>query len=601
MRNHLYVLLVMAGLVLLDATVALARAGGGGGYSSGGSSSSSSYSSSSGSSSGGGGDFTLFDLIVVVALIAFAIYAKRKVIADHRAAAKRRMAESDELAASIRRRDPEFDGRAFTVRVSQAFHAIQKAWSEQDLEPVRGFMSDGLHERFSIQLREQRALGYRNQLSNLKIRECVFAEARALAHFDIVSLRITASALDIRIDTASGDEIEGSRRAESFTEIWSFLRGSDASKAAEQGLLEGQCPNCAAPVDPKRAWACESCGSDLDGAPPDWVLVEITQLSEWKPRDSDEPDWLKSAASRDPGLTEQQLEDRASVLFWRLMDAERTGRVHELASVARPTFLEAQRASLAASGERYLGDCAVGAVVLRGIIPGAVWDLALVEIRWSGGTYLRRRDGKPEDTGTKSLRRSLLVMSRRTHTKSSVGRCIVSAHCRTCGAPDEGTIDGACAFCGEPLNDGTDWLIDGFPYLTDSDAIALLAELNRPKSVDNAASDEQPRIASPAAPPQAGGMEIFSWCLKLAYADENFDRRERTSLEKLAERLGIPPTEARKLRQAAQFGRLEVEGPADSNQALIWARELRATAEADGRITRGERHVLDDLEGRAAR
>jgi hypothetical protein len=192
-------------------------------------------------------------------------------------------------------------------------------------------------------------------------------------------------------------------------------------------------------------------------------------------------------------------------------------------------------------------------------------------------------------------------MSRRTHTKSSVGRCIVSAHCRTCGAPDEGTIDGACAFCGEPLNDGTDWLIDGFPYLTDSDAIALLAELNRPKSVDNAASDEQPRIASPAAPPQAGGMEIFSWCLKLAYADENFDRRERTSLEKLAERLGIPPTEARKLRQAAQFCRLEVEGPADSNQALIWARELRATAEADGRITRGERHVLDDLEGRAAR
>ena len=121
-----------------------------GGYSSG----SSSSSSSSGSSGGGSSDFTLFDFIVVLALIAFAVYGKRKVILENRAASKRRKADSEQLAASIRRRDPEFEGQAFSARASLAFHAIQEAWCAQDLEPARGFIPDGLHERFSIQLRE---------------------------------------------------------------------------------------------------------------------------------------------------------------------------------------------------------------------------------------------------------------------------------------------------------------------------------------------------------------------------------------------------------------------------------------------------------------
>ena len=214
---------------------------------------------------------------------------------------------------------------------------------------------------------------------------------------------------------------------------------------------------------------------------------------------------------------------------------------------------------------------------------------------------LFRRDARPEETGTKSLRRSLLVMARRTQAPSSIGRCILSAHCEPCGAPDEGAVDGACTFYGASLNDGTDWLIDRFTYLNNSDAMALLADSNRLTSTDYETSDERSEIASPTAPMQPRGMETFAWCLKIAYAGENFDRRESTSLEKLAERLGIPSPEARKLRQAAQFGRLQVEGPTDPNWALSWAGELRAMAETDGRITRGERRVLSDLEGRAVR
>jgi hypothetical protein len=593
MRVRLWILCVTIETMLLHAQAALARAGGGGGYSSGGSSSSSSFGSSGGSSSGGSGEFTLFDLILLLGFLAFAIYAHRSRLVATRKAAAKRLADAKAISETLREQDPNFDLDRFSTRVGGAFHAIQRAWSEQDLESVRGFLSDGLHERFSIQVREQTALGYRNLVENVSIRECVVVEAYAEPHFDIVSVRITARATDVRVDTKTGRPIEGTRRAESFTEIWSFLRGHGARSEAGAGLLEGQCPNCAAPIDAKSSWSCESCGSDLEGAPPDWVLVEITQRSEWTPRAREEAAWQKAAIQRDPGLTAQQIEDRASVLFWRLMDAERSGSVDELASVARPAFLEHQRARIDAAGVRYLGDCAVGAVLLRGILPGEQWDLALVEVRWSGGTYLRRPKGPPEATGTKSLRRSLLVMARRDGTQSSIGRCIVSAHCPSCGAADEGALDGACTFCGVPLNDGSDWLIDRFPHWNDSDATMLLSELHAPRSTTRESPVEIEESATTTLPPDPGGLELFAWSLRVAYADQRFDRRERTRLANLAERLGIAPSEARRLRKAAQFGRLEVDGPGDADQTRSWLAELERLASCDGALSRKERAILD--------
>jgi Tim44-like domain len=603
--NRIFFWMVTAGIFCVHATVAYGRAGGGGGYSSGSSSSSGGYSSGSSSSSsgGGGGEATLFDFIVLILMTGFAIYMRKKILEKKASQLRLRRVRSDEIAAVLRARDPQFDSAAFTARVENAFAEIQEAWSTQDLGSVRRFMSDGLHERFSIQLREQAALGYRNPLSDLKILECFLVEAHAATHFDIVSVRISASAHDFRIDTRTQREIEGSRRMERFTEVWSFLRGRNAGTSPAKGLFEGQCPNCSAPIDPKRAWGCESCGSDLDQAPPDWVLTEITQQSEWKVRAYDEPEWLKAALSRDPGLTEQQLEDRASVLFWRLMDSERTGQLTELASVAGPKFIDARRAKQMISGGRYVGDCAVGAVQLRGILPGREWDLALVEIRWSGGTYIRNRAGLPVDTGARTMQRNLLVMARQADAKSTVGRCIVSAHCHRCGAPDEGALEGSCTFCGEALNDGSDWLIDRFLSMQDHDAIALLAEVDGQTplrlgldSKEAAASDPEGGPSTPRAP---GGNELFAWALKLVYADLDFDGRERDGLKQLAKRLGIPDVEARKLQRAAQFGRLEIGGPDETHDTQLWIAELTAIAEVDGPLNRDERRTLEHLAMRA--
>ena len=217
--------------LLVNATVAYSRAGGGGGYSSGGGSSSS-YSSStySGSSGGGSTTFILFDAIVIALVIGALVVATRHARRQHAERLHARKMRSLECFAQLEARDPRFNLATFTKRIEAAFLQIQEAWSNQDLRSVRGFMSDGLYERFSVQLREQKQLGYRNRLSDVRILEVHLIEVETLTHFDTVSLRITARAKDVRVDLRNDQLIAGSGQPETFVEVWSFLRGRHFSK-----------------------------------------------------------------------------------------------------------------------------------------------------------------------------------------------------------------------------------------------------------------------------------------------------------------------------------------------------------------------------------
>ncbi|HEB91025.1 MAG TPA: Tim44 domain-containing protein [Deltaproteobacteria bacterium] len=594
--------IVLSSVFVFEARVAFARAGGGGGYSSGSSrSSSSSASSSSYSSAQGSGEAGLIDLVVFVLVAGLILLLRRhgrRLMAER---ARTRSARQLALISRIQERDPDFDLETFEQRISRAFLRIQEGWSKQDLSDVRGFMSDGLYERFSIQLREQKEAGYFNRMSDVRVLGHEVVAVHPRAHFDVVSVRITAAATDVRVDVESGREIDGTRRAETFAEIWRFLRGREAATKAAAGLFEGQCPNCAAPIDPRRGWACRSCGSQLEGAPPDWVLVGITQVSEWSQPESDEPDWLKAAVGRDPGLTVEQLEDRASVLFWRLMDSERTGRLDELAHLCRGVFLERQEQRMAVRATRttvVMRDCAIGSVRLRGILPGDQWDLALVEIRWSGDVLEVRSGEAARETGGRILRRSLLVMARRAGVQSDLGRAIVSAHCVRCGAPDEGPLEGRCGFCGEALDDGRDWLIERFLELESAEASQLCAEVVQARFA--AAYGEAPGpVDEPGlSAARPGGEELLGWCLALAYCDGRIDRRELEELERLGDRLGVPADRARRLRQAAQFGRLEVEAPRNPAEAREWIEALTTLAAVDGPLGERELATIADLAGR---
>src|SRR5687768_2459109 len=149
-------------VVLVLPHVVFARAGGGDGWGGGG--------------GGGGGDgdlggiiYLVFQLIrlciyyphiglpVLVVVLVVVIYAYRtghfayegRVIRQgHVAFEANREVEG---VAKLQERDPAFDPTHFFYRIGMGFLKVQDGWSAQDLSHVRPFISDGIHERFSLQ------------------------------------------------------------------------------------------------------------------------------------------------------------------------------------------------------------------------------------------------------------------------------------------------------------------------------------------------------------------------------------------------------------------------------------------------------------------
>jgi hypothetical protein len=583
LRPRLACLLIGLAVWLVHAGAALARAGGGGGYSTGGASGGGASTGGLAGSAGGGTAFGLFALLVVCAATGFWIFAK---LQQGRRDEERRLAARErarELTTGLRDGENPFDAAAFLARVEVAFRKIQRAWSQQDLGPVRAFLSDGVQERFEVQLREQQELGYRNHMSAVAIHLAEVVEVRSAEHFDSVSVRITASATDYRVRLETLDEIPGSRRREHFVEVWSFVRGKEAVPEGELGLIEGCCPSCSAPIDPGVGWRCASCSSRLRGAPRDWVLTEITQQAEWRSGRTDGVAGVKAFRALDPGFTVQSLEDRASVLFWRKLDSERRGSARSLGSVARAEFL-AEQARRLGEGERYfLGDCAVGSVELWALLPGETWDRALVEVRWEGSFFDREASDPPRDTGRRGVRRSLVTLVRRAGAQSDLAQCIASAHCPRCGAPDAGNEEGACGWCGTLLNDGQrGWLLDDFLAWSSDEAKALRSEAAPGDGSDR--SQLSPR-----------GVGLYAWAVRLALAEGGLGGLEPIALERIARRAGLHPGRARRLLEAGRRRELEPEEPADREEACRWLTELVALAAADGPVRGLEKRQLRRL------
>ena len=65
------------------------------------------------------------------------------------------------------------------------------------------------------------------------------------------------------------------------------LRRPGAKTLARPGLLEGHCPSCGASLPIADAAQCAACKSWVNSGEHDWVLVTITQASEWEFPDPD--------------------------------------------------------------------------------------------------------------------------------------------------------------------------------------------------------------------------------------------------------------------------------------------------------------------------
>jgi len=598
--------------VMLMPEDVLARAGGGGGFSGGGSSGGGGFGGG-GSSNGGGGQIIALIIwlcvkhpligipLVIVAVIGFIFFSatsSRRGMQFHRGTVIRRAAginveaDREQGLALIQDQDPSFSEQAFNDRIHNAFLKIQEAWSKQQLGPIRPFVSDGIYERFTLQIAEQADFGYRNVMENVVTNRISVAKVECGQTFDTVTCRIDASATDYRISLATEKEIPGSRREERFVEYWSCLRRHDAATQSGPGLIEGACPNCGSPIELSQSARCGACDSLLRSGEHDWVLCEITQESEWTPARSGKIAGEEAYRSdHDSGFNTQHIEDRASVIFWRQAMADRLGDIAPIAKVASPMYCEKYEQQLGEkqSGRKYLGDLAVGAVDTLGLLPGEPFDRVLVAVHWEGRNIVVDAQGRLSKTGQGSLRRTLLVLGRKPNVNSDPNVAICSSHCPACGAPETHVASHACEFCGEVLNDGSlDWILLEAYSLSSSEARSLLEQANLAAKPQENAAAEDVNGHSPAP----RGMELLAWTLQLALADNEIDATERKLIHHVAKTRHISSERVDALIASNGNGEIDLASPSDIQEGRRWLEAMADAGLADGRIEPAELTML---------
>jgi hypothetical protein len=150
----------------------------------------------------------------------------------------------------------------------------------RNLEPARIYLSDGIYQRWKMQVDQMLAQRKRNVLDNLVIGGCTIARVIGDPNFDSVTVRIDASAADYEVDDLNR-MVSGDRTARPFTEYWTFIRSRAARTRVGETAQITQCPNCGAPVSVNESGTCAYCRATVTTGQFGWVLDDITQASQW--------------------------------------------------------------------------------------------------------------------------------------------------------------------------------------------------------------------------------------------------------------------------------------------------------------------------------
>lgn len=605
-------------LVALAAMSAFARIGGGEHYDSGNSS----------SHSGGGDGGILVDLLIWLVIrhpaigiplliIVVVVYLVRKKATDGDSStrkaidaseAARRTAVSATAAEgwvkALTAKDAQFDLIKLFDRVRREFVELQTAWFKKNLEPVRKYLSDATFQRLVVQMKLMEKLGVRDAVADVQVLDLQIIGLDQNPSFDTIHVRVTAQAHDADAPVGFSDEqalaLARKKPVERFTEVWSFVRKPDVQTKVDGDVSQGKCPNCGAPFTGGAANTCEFCGAIVNSGNYDWVLAEITQGSQFEPGRS-VPAGFEEAHQRDPQLTTEALEDRASLLFWKWVEAQSLGDPGRLAKVASPAFqgeLKNAIDQLEAQGrQKFFTECAVGAVNTQQIQQTADGELAAVEIRWSAKIGVAGKNALPPAVPSQP-QRYVMLLERKSGAVSSADHGMSTNRCPNCGAPLTDNGQPSCEFCGQLLSSGEkDWVIRDFGgwewWRSTGGQTAQQAprlEMKAPKWAGTPNREERERLVYLMA--------------AMAMADGVVDPNERKLLKMASDRWGVPWANVELALNApanTMFNKLIVKG---STEAEAFLKELVAVALADGKIDSKERKMLEaaaahvGLEGR---
>lgn len=170
--------------------------------------------------------------------------------------------------------DPSMTLEGCSARVELIHREVNRAWNQQNLATVRGFVSDGLYDYLGYWIQAYRAQGLHNVVDGVRIVRWEPVKVRRDAHFDALTARIFATGKDYTLD-ARGAVVGGSRdRDRAYSEYWTFIRGAGTRGPPR---ADRACPNCGAELQVEMSGECAYCHVRVTTGRFDWVLSKIEQ------------------------------------------------------------------------------------------------------------------------------------------------------------------------------------------------------------------------------------------------------------------------------------------------------------------------------------
>lgn len=629
-KKHRYFILISTLAVLIFFCFALnvsARAGGGGGFGGGGHSSggfggghsSGGFSGggfSSGGHSSGSGHYTggslngapgsailifisVFLLLVVciLGMIFLSVKARSSYITNTIRRNFERQGEDAAAAAenAIRKRDPDFSREALAERISGGFVQIQEAWSGQDMRPVRHLVSDGIFERFSLQLEMMKASSLINRMTSINVLETQIVSIDTDSFFDSVNVMIRASACDTYINSQNSEILSGIPEPETFVEFWTLLRRPGAKTSGRSGSFECCCPNCGAPLEKLDRTVCTSCHAIVNSGDYDWVVTEITQSSEWSYRPPRIIAGLETLQAADPTFNAWHIEDRASVIFYRFIAAQFFADQRYLVKLADSGFMHQYKdffTPLSNGRHRYYADAAVGGVDLVEVLNASgteECDRLRVKIRWSGHKEEEIVPGLIQPVPELSTIFSQeFILSRRKGAKSSDKNVLSSVHCPGCGAPEVRSDKPYCEYCHTPLNDGSrDWVLDDIRQFSGYPQVET-------EEITHNIYSHQSEVSDKLKLDCVDADAVLGCAAAIMMSDGEIDDKETELLKSFARAKKVSEERLTLIIDSVKAGTFEFSPP-EGAAAREFIRAMVMMCLADGKVTSGERRMLESF------
>jgi predicted lipid-binding transport protein (Tim44 family) len=509
---------------------------------------------------------------------------------------------------ALKSRDPNFELQTVLDKVRKLFPALQEAWFKRELTPIRPFLSDATYQRFNVQLQLMSSQGVRDAIADVRLLGVQLIGVQQSPWFDSIHVRVRAEMRDTDVPVSASDAqaLAAARKVapEAFTEVWTFVRKPGAQTRIGQDLYQGKCPNCGAPYKGGATNVCEYCGAVVNSGNYDWTLSEITQGVEFN-RHMADVRGLREAREADPALNLEILEDRASLLFWKWIDAQSRGDASRLAQVANAEMLSQLSGELEELGKRgqrrVVLECAVGAVTTRAFeVNPDGYDLAHVEIRWSARMGVGPAEQRPPQLPTVP-QRWVFTLTRKHGAKTNTSNGMSTDRCPQCNAPLTGSSSGACEYCGTRLDTGDkDWVL-AHTFLSETwearERQLRMSGTARPSPAGPVRPEPMPGTVA-AGPGTDAVMDVkererlLYMMAAIAAADGAVDVPERKLLKLCATRWGIPWQNVEMALNSGStlFSKLIPRG---SPEASVFLRNLVQMALVDGRVDRKERRMLE--------